>query len=363
MIASLRNFGRGVWQRLYADSWFYIFVIGYTAIGLIYLSEFGQLAQTAHANYIEPSLVVFFCLMPVVAILFDLLRIVHRFNSRRMLAFKRTFSSRRLAAFAAGLALMIGVTLFQGTFTSIKISFANIYGGFPYDRQLADIDRFLHFGSAPWRYLYAFAEKPEIRSIIELNYNAFWHLICFGSLFFVVTSPLADRVRAHYLAMFLFIWIVLGNVLAGLFLSAGPAFYGGATGDEARFSEMLAFLAHSDWVNSAAGFQNYLWKLYQQGQPGIGGGISAFPSVHVALITMNAWFLTSYSRWLGAVAFAYVGFVLASSVYLGWHYAIDGYASIIVVTLAYHLSRRLFGRQAAGARTVEMRGQPAAATA
>ena len=88
-----------------------------------------------------------------------------------------------------------------------------------------------------------------------------------------------------------------------------------------------------------------MWTLYERGQPGLGGGISAFPSVHVALITMNALFLASYSRVLGVLALAYVGFVLASSVYLGWHYAIDGYASIISVTLAYHLSRKLFNRK------------------
>ncbi len=351
MIALLGSFGSGVWRRLYADSWFYTVVIGYTAIGLIYLLVFGQLAQTAHATYVEPSLVVFLGLMPLVAILFDLGRIIYRFNSRRMLAFKRTFSSARIAALASGLMLMVAVTLFQGTFTSIKISFANLQGGFPYDRYLADLDRFLHFGSAPWRYLYAFAEVPTVRTIIELNYNMFWHLICFGSLFFVATSPRADRVRAHYLAMFLFVWIVLGNVLAALFLSAGPAFYGGVTGYEARYAEMLAFLAQSDGVSSAARFQGHLWELYQRGQPGIGGGISAFPSVHVGLITMNACFLAAYSRWLGAVAFVYVGFVLASSVYLGWHYAVDGYASIIIVTLSYYLSRRLFLRQAAGARS------------
>lgn len=362
MIAMLRSFGAGVWRRLCEDSWFYAVVIVYTALALIYLFEFGQLARTAHANYIEPSFVVFLCLMPATAIMFDLMRILHRFNSRRMLAFKRTFSSARIAALASGLMLMVGVTLFQGTFTSIKVSFANLQGGFPYDRYLADLDRFLHFGNAPWRYLYAFAEEPMVRTIVELNYNMFWHLICFGALFFVSTSPRANAVRAHYLTMFLFVWIVLGNVLAGLFLSAGPAFYGGATGDDARFAEMLAFLGQSDWVNSAATFQGHLWGLYQQGRPGIGGGISAFPSVHVGLITMNACFLASYSRRLGILAFAYVGFVLASSVYLGWHYAVDGYVSIIVVTLAYYLSAKLFRRQATGARTDEIYTPPVAAT-
>ena len=344
-------------MRLCADAWFHAVVLAYTLLALVYLFALGELSQIAYANYIEPAAVVFFGIMPAMAVLFDLIYLVHRFNDRRMLALKRIFSARRLAALTAGLSVMIAVTLFQGTFTSVKISFAKLHQGFPYDRLLADIDRFLHFGSAPWRYLYAFAEDPGVRTVIETNYNVVWQLLCFGALFFVVTSPRADRVRKHYLIMFLTVWIGLGNLLAGLVLSAGPAFYAAVTGDGGRFGEMLAFLGESDWVNSAASFQNYLWTLYETGKPGLGGGISAFPSVHVGLITMNVCFLGAWSRRWAVFGFAYVGFVLASSVYLGWHYAIDGYASILLVVLAYHATRPMLRR------SDEARGAPSVAPA
>ena len=70
-------------------------------------------------------------------------------------------------------------------------------------------------------------------------------------------------------------------------------------------------------------------------------GISAFPSVHVGLIAMNALFVAERSRMLGRVAWLYVVLIVASSVYLGWHYAIDGYVSILVVVLAHKAGRRL----------------------
>ncbi|OCW57303.1 phosphatase PAP2 family protein [Hoeflea olei] len=331
-------------QRLRGDAWFCGAVLTYTLLALGYLFALGQTSQLAYANYIGPAAFTFFGVMPAMAILFDFAYVIHRFNDRRLLAFKRTFSSRRLSAFAAGLVVLLAIPVFQGTFTSVKISFASLYHGFPYDHLLADIDRFVHFGHAPWRYLYAVAEVPLVRTVVEINYNVFWHLICFGALFFVLTSPRGDRVRTHYLIMFLLVWIGLGNVLAGLFLSAGPAFYGAVTGDHARFGELVAFLHQSDAVNSAAKFQTYLWELHEAGRPGLGGGISAFPSVHVGLITMNACFLGAWSRRWGIVAFAYVGFVLASSVYLGWHYAIDGYVSILLVVAAYHATRQLLQR-------------------
>ncbi|TIT23435.1 MAG: hypothetical protein E5W86_17225, partial [Mesorhizobium sp.] len=62
--------------------------------------------------------------------------------------------------------------------------------GFPFDVAQANIDAFLHFGTDPWRWLYAVAENDSIRAAIEWNYNVFWFLLNFGALFFVATSPM-----------------------------------------------------------------------------------------------------------------------------------------------------------------------------
>ena len=93
--------------------------------------------------------------------------------------------------------------------------------------------------------------------------------------------------------------------------------------------------------SSAALSQEYLWILHSLGQTGFGSGISAFPSVHVGLATFNALFAWEYSRRLGILAFVYPGLIQASSVYLGWHYAIDGYAAIIVTALIYAGTRQM----------------------
>jgi hypothetical protein len=154
------------------------------------------------------------------------------------------------------------------------------------------------------------------------------------------------------------VWIVVGNVLAGAFLSAGPAYYGLVTGDTGRFADQLGFLRHgAAWSNSAVSYQDYLWQLYAAGLTGFGSGISAFPSVHVGLITMNALFIADYSRRLGLIAFAYVAFVAASSVFLAWHYAIDGYVAIAVTVALHVLLKRLFLTRTAAKRT-PLFGQP-----
>ena len=330
----------GVVARLRQDAWFYYAVLGYTLLGLVYLVAVGDSGGTSHSSYILPAVKGFLLLMPLVALGFDFSRVVVRFDQRRSLAFRRAFSPERLASLSAGMIMMVGIAVFQGTFTSIKTSLPLLFDGFPYDRLHADIDALLHFGADPWRLLHAVAGNGVVRLVAEFNYGAGWFAVCFGALFFVATSPQADGVRMRYLAMFMFCWVVVGNILAGAFLSAGPEFYGDVTGDHARFAELLAFLAQSPMEASAYVVQRYLWVLYENNVPGIGGGISAFPSVHVALVTMNALFVIERSRLWGSVAFLYVAFVLASSVYLGWHYAIDGYVSIAVVAAGHFGLRR-----------------------
>ena len=328
--------------RMSADRWLYAVIALYTFLGLLFLHLAGATDRAAYEPYFLRWLLLFGFTLPAVALLIELGLVLHRFDRRRGLALRRAFSPRRLGHFAAGLVLVMAMVFFQGTITSVKNAVFVWQGSFPYDRAQADIDAALHFGIDPWRLLHAVAGSDFARTVIEFNYNVLWFVICFGALFFVLTSPKTDAIRARYLFTFIAVWIVLGNVLAGLFLSAGPAFYGSVTGDTARFSEQIAFLARSAASpNSAAAYQDYLWTLHSSGQPGFGSGIAAFPSVHVGLITLNALFVWERSRRWGALVFCYVAFVTASSVYLAWHYAIDGYAAIVVVIAIYLLVRRL----------------------
>ncbi|RWA61369.1 hypothetical protein EN833_15775 [Mesorhizobium sp. M4B.F.Ca.ET.190.01.1.1] len=332
----------GAIQLVRRDSGLYLSIVIYTLAGLVFLHAIGADDRTAYAIYFGRWTLLNCLILPVFAILIDLILIVRRFGPRRRLAAKRIFSTTRLAYAFSGLSLLMALMIFQGTFTSVKNGMPVWQDGFPFDVAQANIDAFLHFGTDPWRWLYAVAENDSVRAAIEWNYNVFWFLLNFGALFFVATSPMVASVRTRYLACFMAVWIVVGNVLAALFLSAGPAFYGSVTGDVARFGEQLAFLAHGAASrNSAVSYQQYLWTLHEARQTGFGSGISAFPSVHVGLAMLNALFLREFNRYLGALAFVYVAFVAASSVYLAWHYAIDGYVSAIVTLIVYVVARKL----------------------
>jgi hypothetical protein len=335
---------RGIVARLKADALLYGLVAIYTALGLTLLWMTGRMEMAAHALYFAQWPKVFLVIMPLLAVLADAVFVIHRFDKRRRLAFRRMFSARRMASLFAGMALMIGLMFFQGTFTSMKNALPAFWGGFPFDRQQADIDAWLHFGAEPWAVLHRIAPPEWVLTAVEFNYNVLWFVFCFGMLFFVATSPGADGIRRRYMLLFGFSWVVCGNLLAGLFLSAGPVYYGQVAGDMQRFSGLVAALEPSRWASSASVYQAYLWSLYEQKTAGFGGGISAFPSMHVGLVALNALFIREYSRRLGMVAFAYLAVVQLSSVYLGWHYAIDGYVSIAVVAAGYGIASRAMRR-------------------
>ncbi len=336
------NFRIELAKRFRDDALIYLFIAIYALAGIGLLFWCDAIDHAAYSIYVYKGIISFGIIMPVVAFLFDLCWPIHRFPRRRKLVFKRVFSPKRLADFVAGLCLMQAMTLFFGTFTSIKNVLPILNGGFPHDRLQADIDHWLHGGTDPWRLIQIVGGTDIVRAAVEFNYNVLWSFVCYGALFFVVTSPRARNVRVRYVFSFMLVWIVVGNLLAGMFLSAGPAFYGYVTGDTARFADQLAFLAGSrESIHSAANFQAYLWSKYVTGQVGFGSGVSAFPSVHVGLISINAFFAYAVSRKFGIVALVYVGLVCLSSVYLAWHYAIDGYAALAVAGVIFFSLRKI----------------------
>lgn len=329
-----------IFDILKRDRSIYALVALHAIVTVFLIAASGVSGAFAYLPYLLVWPTVFFGLFPFLYFMVGVTRVVHRFDKRRRLAFRALISPARLAHFAAGLVLLAAIMVFQGSFTSIKNALPVWQGGFPYDTVQADLDRLLHFGEDPWRYLYEVAGNGVVRSVVEWNYNQGWFIFCFAALFYVAVSHEARAARTRYMLSYVLIWIVVGNLFAGLFLSAGPAFFGHVTGDLARFAEQMAFLSENEnAAHAAVRFQQYLWSLHASGEQGFGSGISAFPSMHVSLVTLNALFIFEVSRKWGLVAFAYVAFIVASSVYLAWHYAIDGYVGI-VLTIAIYLAVR-----------------------
>jgi hypothetical protein len=231
----------------------------------------------------------------------------------------------------AGLLLFASLLIFMGVFTSVKTMLTDITPFFA-DKYLADLDRVLH-GRDPW--LYAVALLPtRLTPVIEVLYFGAWGLLMSGAMLAVLLVPRLREVRSQYVWTSLIIWTLLGNLIAGAAMSAGPVFFDRVLGD-ARFQGLIAHMVqHSrfqEWGHA------YLWKFYLSGEAGAGVAISAFPSMHVASATLLVLLASRVNRWLMWAAAVYCCLILFGSVYLGWHYAVDGYFSIAATVMIWKM--------------------------
>ena len=246
--------------------------------------------------------------------------------------------------------MILALAAFLGSFTTAKTSLAH-FGGFTWDQKLADLDAWLHGGVDPWRLLHPLLGHQAVTRILQVCYLPVWLTLAFGAPLWVATAPRLAGIRTRFLAAYLLTWVLLGNVLAACFLSAGPVYFGQVTGDVDRFKPLMDYLAFSAGTsNSSYDLQQWLWLLHSTGQARAGSGISAFPSVHVAMATLLAILGSLMGRKAFALALAYLVLILAASVHLGWHYAIDGYASIILTTALWFALRPLDRREPARRR-------------
>jgi hypothetical protein len=196
---------------------------------------------------------------------------------------------------------------------------------------------------------------------LGMLYGPIWFVLWFGLIAFVALNESKALRQRYFWSMAMTIGL-LGTFSAIVFSSVGPVLYNDVYHSD-RFSTLMASINQTsvgEYMRFASG---YLYETYLHGGGKAGAGISAMPSMHLAVVTLNALMLTRLSRLLGAVAWVYLALILLGSVYLGWHYAIDGYFSIAVVALIWFGVGYVQSRSRAGLTNSSEQPAPAPAAA
>ena len=239
-------------------------------------------------------------------------------------------------------ALMVGAAIYLYLIPAFAVvkGMVSLPFGFWADPALAELDRALHLGTDPWALYWPLVDAVP-RRLAFIGYNYGWAVISMSLPVLVMLFDRDATRRNRLLVLYLFVWIGLGNVVATLFASAGPVYYEALTGVDrfAAYEAARGALMQPD--HPVRLLQDALWANVSGREGRLGLGISAFPSVHVGIAALVMVYLVALGRVAGLIGIAYCALTQWSSVVYGWHYAVDGYASILLVVAVWVLVRRL----------------------
>jgi hypothetical protein len=244
-----------------------------------------------------------------------------------------------LANVARGIPMLMAVVVLMPAFSAMKSSIP-LFNSYGWDPAWIAADRAIH-GTDPWRLLQPVLGFPIVTSLLSVAYHAWLFLVYAGSVYFCFFAR--DReLRAQYFIGYFAIWTVVGVGMAVGFASVGPCFLAPLTGDH-RFDEQMAYLraANEHYPVFVLAVQDQLLAWHQQGNHGLAAGISAMPSMHVAMAVLFALSISKVSRIAGVGAWLFVITILIGSVHLAYHYAVDGYVAIAATVALWALAKPL----------------------
>ncbi|QYU69561.1 phosphatase PAP2 family protein [Leptolyngbya sp. 15MV] len=241
---------------------------------------------------------------------------------------------------AAGLLALAVLIAFMPFFSRLK-SMIPLLNDFGWDAAFIAWDRALFLGFDAWQVMQPLLGYPPVTAALAFLYHAWILLIYLGTLYLLFYRA-AEPVRRQYLIAFLLIWTIVGGAMATMFASVGPCFVGPILGDD-TFAAQMAYLeaANREVPIMTLHVQDLLLEWHRDGNRGLGSGITAMPSMHVAMAMLFWLAVRRVSPGAGRFFFVFLALIWIGSVHLAYHYAVDGLVSVIATAVLWWAANRL----------------------
>lgn len=236
------------------------------------------------------------------------------------------------------------------------INVVNPYAGAEWDAVFAAWDRAVHFGFYPHEFVIPLVNALHLGRLVDFLYAIWLVIMLLVTTYNVFADDVIHR-RLRFLWTHTLSWIFLGSIGATWLSSVGPLFYHDFFPDDpdiyAPILDNLDNMRSQGFV-FAAKTRELLLGWARNDRIFDPNALSAMPSMHLAVGWMLVLYAREMARWIFIAALVFFGFVFTGAVYFGFHYAVDAYVSVVVVSLIWWAAgRRLDRRYPRGARLSE----------
>jgi hypothetical protein len=238
----------------------------------------------------------------------------------------------------AGLPLL-GVAIVLLPYFSKMKSAIPLFNDYTWDQTFIAWDRAIFFGYDAWEVLQPILGFPVVTAFLALLYQL-WFLLLYPGVMFFAFAKIDRTVQRQFFLSYMLSWTLIGGLMATLLASVGPCFVAPLLGYDTFDAQMAYLNAANEHVPiMVLPVQELLLEWYSKAEDGLGSGITAMPSMHVAIAFLYWIAVCRISPKWGAAFGVFFAVIWISSVHLAYHYAVDGLVSVIAVAAIWTLSK------------------------
>lgn len=232
--------------------------------------------------------------------------------------------------------LLVALALTSYAYSWLKVAVPLLRPDVLFDQDLFRLETALHLGVNPGRLLQGLFPYPALWRVLDAYYGAFIYTVIGGVGWFAATVSTRDRAR--FAAGFTLLWVA-GSWFYLAVPSLGPCYV--LKDDYTEVREAMP--SQSATMNLLFAHYGRVRGFYKHPEgtdlsPYL--GVAAMPSLHVAAQAFLMLFARKRSRVLFVLFSALTAVTFFTAVVSGWHYAIDGYAALLLAWVAFAAGSR-----------------------